>query len=373
MKKFTLIILALLLLNSCSNDPALFNLNAKNFGKNATISIISTNGELLKVENIKENNQTFQVNLPKEGFAALKVENGIDVRDFWFHLTSGTYNLVLNAEDNRTIYPFKKTPSTQGEDFIHFYSIKNKLNKPITDSLLLAKRAVDAADLTNINVRVDVLADLMDRTKTLDLNAIETFAKKHPNSENTIFLLDQLVVTDLNSEKFEKIFSYLSDDVKNSKAGKKLLEQITRVNNSKPGNLFAGIAGETPDGKAFSKEIFKKVNLVFVWTSYNNRCRTNNKALLTLYNKYKNQGVEFIGVSLDSKRNWWVNVIRDDKLSWPQFSDLKGAKSPNAKNIGNYNVPYFMILDKNGKILMSEDISLEMLEADIIKYLRKVS
>lgn len=371
MKKTILFLLITIFIYSCNDGPAVFNLTAKNFSKNATITISNAKtGEKLKVENIK-GEQTFQVNLPKEGYAEIKIEDGNDFRLFWFYLKTGNYNLVINSADNRAIYPFKKTPSTEGEDFINFYKIKNNLYKPINDSLLLAKRAVDAADKTNITVRVDVFADLMERIKTLDLTAIEAFAKKHPNSPNTVFLLDQLGITDLNSNQFEKIFNYLDDDVKNTKPGKKLLEQITRVNNTKPGNTFAGIAGETPDGKAFSNDILKKLNLVFVWTSYNNRCRTNNKSLIALYEKYKNQGVEFIGVSLDDKRNWWVNVVRDDKLTWPQFSDLKGAKSPNARNIGNYNVPHFMILDKKGKILMSEDISIELLEEDIIKYLKQ--
>ncbi|WP_421945240.1 TlpA family protein disulfide reductase [Pedobacter sp.] len=373
MKKILLAFLLATLFYSCNDGPAVFNLTAKGFSKNATITISNAKtGEKLKVENIK-GEQTFQVNLPKEGYAEIKIEDGNDFRPYWFYLKSGSYNLVIDAADNRTTYPFKKTPSSEGEDFIDFYAIKSRLNKPLTDSIMIAKRSVDAADKTNINERVDVLADLMERIETLNLTAIETFSKTHPNSPNTIFLLDQLGVTDLNSTRFGKIFNYLDEDVKNSKPGKKLFEQITRVNNTKPGNTFVGIAGETPDGKAFSKDILKKLNLVFVWTSYNNRCRTNNKSLTALYEKYKSQGVEFIGVSLDSKRNWWVNVIRDDKLTWPQFSDLKGAKSPNAKNIGNYNVPHFMILDKNGKILMSEDISVEILEEDIIKYLKQQS
>lgn len=371
MRKSITAILILTLLYSCNDGPAVFNLTTKDFSKNATITISDAKtGEKLKVENIK-GQQTFRVNLPKEGYAEIKIEDGNDYRPFWFYLKTGNYNLVINSADNRSIYPFKKTPSPEGEDFIDFYAIKNNLNKPLSDSAIIAKRAVDAADKSNIVKRVDVFADLMERIKTLDLTAIEVFAKKHPNSPNTIFLLDQLGITDLNSTRFEKIFNYMDDNVKNTKHGQKLLEQITRVNKMKPGNTFETIAGETPDGKAFSKDIFKKLNLVFVWTSYNNRCRRENKQLVTLYEKYKGKGVEFIGVSLDDKRNWWVNVIRDDKLTWPQFSDLKGAKSPNASNIGNYNVPHFMMLDKKGKILMSEDISIEMLEEDIIKYLKQ--
>ncbi|WP_316737774.1 thioredoxin family protein [Pedobacter aquatilis] len=371
MKKIFIALLSAILCSSCNDGPAVFNLTAKNFSKNATITISDAKtGEKLKVENIK-GKQTFQVNLPKERFAEIKIEDGNDFRPFWFYLKTGNYDLVINAADNRSIYPFKKTPSTEGEDFIDFYAIKNNLNKPLSDSAIIAKRAVDAADTSNIVKRVDVFADLMERIKTLNLTAIETFAKKHPNSPNTVFLLDQLGITDLNSVQFGKIFNYLDEEQQNSKAGKKLFEKITLVEKMKPGNTLESIAGETPAGKAFDKTILRKLNLVLVWTSYNDKCRTNNIKLITLYEKYKSKGVEFIGVSLDNKRNWWVNVIRDDKLTWPQFSDLKGAKSPNARNIGNYNVPHFMILDKNGKILMSEDISVELLEEDIIKYLKQ--
>ncbi|MDN3587465.1 TlpA disulfide reductase family protein [Pedobacter aquatilis] len=374
MKKILLTLLTAILFYSCNNGPAVFTLTAKNFSKNATVSIISAqNWETLKVENIKENEQTFQVNLPKEGFAELKIENGMmDERNYWFYLESGKYDLILDGND-KSKYPFKETRNKETNDFTNFYAIKNSLNKPIKDSLRIAQKSVDEANLININERVDVLADLLERDKTLNLSAIEAFAKKHPKSSNTIFLLDQLGVTDLNSVQFGKIFNYLDQEQQNSKAGKKLLEEITLINKMKPGNTFERIAGETPDGKTFSKEIFKKLNLVFVWTSYNHRCRENNKQLRSLYDKYKNQGVEFIGVSLDNKRNWWVNVIRDDKLTWPQFSDLKGAKSPNAKNIGDYKVPYFMLLDKRGKILLSDDLSIDFLEKDIERFLKQQS
>ena len=359
----------ILILSGCISKPAIFSVNTKNFSPNSVISIYSPEtGETFKVENITNNEQSFKINLPKKSYATLRVESGEKKTEYWFFLDGGTFEVDLDGNDDK-IYPIKSVPSQEGKEFIEFYKIKNALSKNVMDSLNIAQIGLDNSTRENVEEKAKILNKWMEKKEKLDLSIIKTYSEKFPNSQHIIFLLDQLGLVDTYTEAYVNIFNSLNNELKESKAGKDLLDQITRSSRMMAGSQMPNIEGENPNGDSFDKKILKKVNLVIVWTSYNTKSRENSKMLSELYKNYKNQDVEFIGVSLDTKRNWWVNVIRDDKLDWPQYSDLKGAKSPNAKNLSDYNIPYFFLIDKEGKVLMNNDLTTSFINDEIRKRL----
>lgn len=361
--------LLIIILSGCNPKPAMFSVNTKNFEPNSVISIYSPEtGERYKVENITNSKQSFKINLPKKGYAAIRTESGEKRNEYWFYLDEGNFDIDLDGKNDKN-YPIKSVPSEEGKDFIAFYKIKDAMSKDLIDSLDLAKIEMDHSTRENVMEKARDLDNWMERKDKLDLNIIKTYSKKYPNSLHTIFLLDQLGLVDTKTEEYVNIFNSLNDNLKESSAAKKLLGQITRSSRMMAGSQMPNIEGESPAGNSFNKKILKKVNLVIVWTSYNTKSRENSKLLTSLYKEYKNKDVEFIGVSLDKKRDWWVNVIKDDELEWPQFCDLKGAQSPNAKNLSDYNIPYFFIIDKEGKVLMNNSLTSDFINDEIKKRL----
>ncbi len=93
-----------------------------------------------------------------------------------------------------------------------------------------------------------------------------------------------------------------------------------------------------------------KVVLIDFWASWCMPCRKNNPELVKLYEKYKVQGFEIYGVSIDQKKNDWLNAIQRDGLTWPQVVDQKGWNAKSTYDYGLDGIPASFLLDKDGKV-----------------------
>ncbi|MGM9476899.1 TlpA family protein disulfide reductase [Pedobacter sp. GSP4] len=354
---------------SCDPAPATFNVETKNFGPNAVITIQSSeNSETVKVENVTNGKQHFKVNVFKKGYAILRTEDGEKKRDYYFYLDKGNFDVVLDGADTKS-YPFKSLPSKKGEEFKDFYAIHENLTKNLMDSLNIVEDELDHANPDNIMERAKKVDKWREKKIHFEFDAIKAFAKKFPGSELSLFLLERLGRADSEPVLYASIINSLDHDIKESRRGKELLKETEQASKMMAGSKMPEIEGTNPEGKKFDPKILKKVNLFICWTSYSSKSRENNRVLTSLYEKYKNKDVEFIGISFDKKRDWWVNVIKDDKLTWPQYADLKGAKSPNAKNLSNYSITYFFLTDKNGTVLSNNDLNLDFVNDEISKNL----
>lgn len=124
--------------------------------------------------------------------------------------------------------------------------------------------------------------------------------------------------------------------------------------------------------------------LVDFWASWCAPCRTENKHLVKLYNKFKDvkfkngDGFKIYSVSLDGSgdssrkehhKALWTKAIKADGLNWPyQVSDLKGWTSPLIDQYKIDAIPASYLIDGQGKIL-AKDLRGQELESFLIKLL----
>lgn len=126
-------------------------------------------------------------------------------------------------------------------------------------------------------------------------------------------------------------------------------ENMTAV---KVGDVAPDFSLPDPSGKNIKLSSFRgKYVLVDFWASWCKPCRMENPNVVKAYQQYKNKNFTVLGVSLDKKKEAWVQAIQADGLSWNHVSDLKFWESAVVPLFGINAIPTNFLLDPQGKVI----------------------
>jgi thiol-disulfide isomerase/thioredoxin len=179
-----------------------------------------------------------------------------------------------------------------------------------------------------------------------------SFFNKYPYSFVTAYAL-QFVARDLTTDSVKLFYNRFPEQVKKSIYGKYIQNEIEKRKLGAVGKMAAGFSKPDINGNTLdlSKLLGKYVLLDF-WGSWCVPCRKGNPHLIEMYAKYKDLGLEIIGIAADDETpDAWRKAVIDDKLPWLHV--LRGD-TPETNLSIKYNIDYYptkILIDKNGKII----------------------
>lgn len=181
------------------------------------------------------------------------------------------------------------------------------------------------------------------------------FVKENINNPATWYMkLYNTSITTNTVEKKKELIAGADEFTKNLPIYKGIVKRIATLERTAVGQPYVDIKMQNTEGEiiALSDYIGKgKYVLVDMWASWCGPCRAEMPNVINAYHKYKDKGLEIVGISLDSKKESWIKAIDELKIPWPQMSDLKSWKSEGAKAYAVSGIPHTILIDKEGTII----------------------
>lgn len=225
-------------------------------------------------------------------------------------------------------------------------AVKRKASE---DSLMLLKE--NAADIR------EKFTPYNERMKRADLHFFST----HPGSYVTAYMM-RAHVNSLSLDSLQLFYNKMNKTLQQSAYGKDLAAEIQKLRSGSPGSKAQDFMATDIHGKKLRLSDFKgKYVLLDFWASWCVPCRRGNPHLKELYAKYKDKGIEFIGVSDDDRDpDAWRKAVERDGLPWRHVlrgldmeKRMKGL--PNETEIsdrfGIHTLPTKILVDPAGVII----------------------
>jgi len=104
-----------------------------------------------------------------------------------------------------------------------------------------------------------------------------------------------------------------------------------------------------------SKSIKNKWILLNFWSNGCGPCVKEMDEFVNLYNSIDTTNIEFISIALDQENNQWKKAKATNKIKWPSVWTKNGLASELCLYYNVYAMPFFILFDKEKKLVFIKD------------------
>ena len=241
-----------------------------------------------------------------------------------------------------------------GSDMQQQFSVLEESLRTVKQKERLLNKAYEKAEAEDDLARKDKLLNEEYPTLFVEKQKIlGAFIQKHPASPLSAFKFEDFAGEgQIDLAVVEPVYNILHDSIKQNSKVKKVAALMDISRRTAPGMPAIEFSQTDTSGNVLSLSSFRgKTLLIDFWAGWCMPCRAENPYLRTLYSRYRKKGFEILGVSLDGERVRWTNAIHDDKLIWPQVSDLNIFENEVAKLYGVTSIPQNILIGSDQKII----------------------
>ena len=167
-------------------------------------------------------------------------------------------------------------------------------------------------------------------------------------------------------ESVARALAKMPNRVRQSEIGIRVQNQYYSLRDLNEGDRVPDFTMNTPDGKRVNFYTFlkgKKCVLLDFWASWCKPCCAEMPELKRLYDQYKQQGFEIIGISLEQDKDSWKAKIEELQMDWPQLLDVKEEA---ARKYVVGAIPHTVLIDPSG-VIIAKNLRGKELEEKITK------
>ncbi len=161
----------------------------------------------------------------------------------------------------------------------------------------------------------------------------------------------------LDYESYKRILDRIPKDKREAEVVKFLIREVADRKKYALGQEVYNFTFIDVNGKNVSLTDFRgKFVLLDFSASWCGGCRTEAKKLVSIYDELKGDDLVIITISLDNREKDWRRMVAEDKLPWISLWNREGFTKGNKPNkvqsaYGFYQIPFIVLIDKNGKII----------------------
>jgi len=244
------------------------------------------------------------------------------------------------------------------------YTYDLKIN--FQDSMMVLYSSWNDA-VTNNNEREAVEMDSLRGTLLQEKLEFQVdFVRENSSNVLAPFVLN-LFFMELDFNLFESLVNELDPGLNSSLYTRQVKQKVHAVKATLPGQPFIDFSLPDSNGQYIQlSTLVEQGNYLVIdfWASYNSASNLEMEIKRTLYKKYFNQGLEFVGVSLDTNREGWRMSLEETGPPWIQLIDIKGPRGKTARDYLILGLPFKLLLDPSGMIVARVE-TIKELEAEL--------